>query len=68
MTLNKRFFETRLSRDEIALIEFYRQLSPEEQLALFEAAENGANVILRMRELAGRLVEHDRFENEARPI
>lgn len=66
MLLKNRSPFVQLTRDEIALIEFYRGLTPEKQLELLETAENGANVILRMRELAGRFVEQGFFDNETR--
>jgi len=50
-------FSQQLSRDELALLKFYRQLPPEKQFEILETAESSVNDLCRMRELAGRLVE-----------
>jgi len=46
-----------LSRDELALLKYYRELPPEKQLDVLETVEYAANDRRRMQELAGRLVE-----------
>jgi len=46
-----------LSRDELALLKYYRELPPEKQLEALEKVEYAANDRRRMQELAGRLVE-----------
>jgi len=53
-----------LSRDEQALLEFYRQLPAEKQFEILEKAEYEANAIHRMQELAGRLIETGQSESD----
>jgi len=44
----------RLSRDELALLGYFRQLSVDQQLQLLDAVEERCNQLARMEELAGR--------------
>ena len=46
-----------LSKDEVVLLRYFRDLSAPQQLALLDAAESSCNVAERMRELASRRVE-----------
>lgn len=47
----------RLSRDELALLTYFRQLSVDQQLKLLDGVEERCNQLARMEELASRGLE-----------
>lgn len=55
-----------LSRDELALVKYYRGLSMQKQFEILETAEASFNVAQRMEELAGRKVETASSPDEVR--
>lgn len=55
-----------LSRDEMALLKYYRALTIQKQLELLENAENTFNATRRMRELAERVFEKGGMDMEGR--
>jgi hypothetical protein len=46
-----------LSKDEVVLLRYFRDLSAQQQLALLDAAESSCNAAARMQVLASRRVE-----------
>jgi len=55
-----------LSRDEMALVKYYRGLSMQQQFEILENAEVSFNAARRMEELAGRKVEIGLLNEELR--